>query len=44
MEADDTHGPQDTYATPVLVDLDSVPNVTFGKYAEDTQDKDRYFE
>ncbi|MGW8375990.1 hypothetical protein [Streptomyces sp. ODS28] len=36
--------PDDTYAAPVLVELDTVPNITFGKYAEDTQDQDRYFE
>ncbi|MFE0059931.1 hypothetical protein [Streptomyces sp. NPDC059003] len=34
----------ETYSAPVLVELDVVPSMTFGKFAEDTQDKDRYFE
>ncbi|GAA2112103.1 hypothetical protein GCM10009802_10080 [Streptomyces synnematoformans] len=34
----------DTYATPVLVELEQVSKVTLGKYAEDSADKGRYFE
>jgi hypothetical protein len=32
------------YAAPVLVDLGPATTVTLGKYAEDSQDEDRYFE
>jgi len=35
---------REVYTAPQLVELGSVPAVTLGKYAEDSQDKGRYFE
>lgn len=32
------------YVAPCLVDLGLATEVTLGKYAEDTQDENRYFE
>ncbi|MGI5352171.1 hypothetical protein ACQEU8_28860 [Streptomyces sp. CA-250714] len=32
------------YVAPVLIEIDTVADVTLGKYAEDSQDKGRYFE
>lgn len=32
------------YEPPTLVELDEVPELTLGKYAEDSMDQGRYFE
>lgn len=32
------------YVPPQMIKLDSVTQVTLGKYAEDSADQDRYFE
>ena len=34
----------DVYEAPLLIDLGEAPEVTLGKYAEDSKDQDRYFE
>ncbi|WP_017539776.1 lasso RiPP family leader peptide-containing protein [Nocardiopsis halophila] len=34
----------DTYEPPMVVDMGPVPEVTLGKFAEDSKDQNRYFE